>query len=187
LVAALGVALSGFTTIKESDAQSTLIAPPPAVLTIPSRLREQAFPSPWRIRKVEWTKADEAGFGEFIRAIAQSGCTTTISCMQSAANFYHDTDPPSFYFHADCAKWVYMLRAYYASRNGLPFSYVSHIAGDGDDFRFSKASNLALARTDIVDSGWGIDTVAVLQRLHDEVWTATYRMDPSTQIPLPQD
>ena len=62
--------------------------------------------------------------------IAQSGCATTISCMQSAANFYHDSDPPSFLFHADCAKWVYMLRAYYASKNGLPFSYVSRIFGD---------------------------------------------------------
>lgn len=146
----------------------------------------QIEPGPWRIRKVEWTEADEIGFGEFLRAIAESGCTTTISCMQSAANFYHSSDPP-FLFHADCAKWVYMLRAYYASKNGLPFSYVSRIAGTGDDLRYSKTSNQPLERRDIVDNGTGIDTVAVLQRLHDEVWSATYRMDPETQTPVPQD
>ncbi len=187
LVAALGVASSGCATIKKNDSQPIAIATPPVIATIPLNFQPQVEPGPWRIRKTEWTEADETGFGEFVRAIAQSGCTITISCMQSAANLYHDSDPPSFLFHADCAKWVYMLRAYYASKNGLPFSYVSHIAGVGDDLRFSNTSNWAVERHDIVDDGAGIDTVSVLQHLHDEVWSATYRMDPVVQIPVPQD
>src|SRR5438132_7739845 len=80
-----------------------------------------------------------------------------------------------------------MLRAYYASKNGLPFSYVDRISSDGSDPRFSKTSNRALERRDIVDGGSGIDTVSVLQHLHDEVSTATYRMDPAAQIPVLQD
>lgn len=184
LVAALGVALSGCTAVKENDAQSTPVLTTPD-LTIPSSW--QAQPGPWRITKTEWSKADEDGFGEFVRAIAESGCTTTILCMQSAGNFYHDSDPPAFLFHADCAKWVYMLRAYYASKNGLPFSYVNRISGTGSDLRFSSTSNLALQRRDIVDSGSGIDTVSVLQHLHDEVYSATYRMDPAVQSPVSQD
>ena len=107
--------------------------------------------------------------------------------MQSAANFYHDSDPPSFLFHADCAKWAYMLRAYYASKNGLPFSYVDRIAGAGGDLRFSDNSNVALERRDIIDTGSGIDAVAVLRALHDQVWTATYRMDAAVQAPALQD
>jgi len=186
LVAALGVAMSGCATTKKNDAPLTAIATSPAIATIPSNFPAQVEPGPWRIRKTEWAAADETGFGEFIRAIAQSGCTTTISCMQSAANFYHESDTP-FLFHADCAKWVYMLRAYYASKNGLPFSYVSHISGEGDDLRFSKRSNMALERRDVVDNGTGIDRVAVLQLLHDEVWSATYRMDPADQFPVLQD
>jgi hypothetical protein len=186
-VAALGVALSGCTTIKKSDSQSTAIATPPAVATIPPNFQGQAQPGPWRIRKTEWSKADEDGFGEFLRAIAESGCTTTVSCMQSAANLYHDSDPPSFRFHADCAKWAYMLRAYYASKNGLPFSYVSRISGDGSDLRFSKTSNRTLERRDIVDRGSGIDMVSVLLHLHDQVSTATYRVDPGVQSPVLQD
>ncbi len=37
-----------------------------------------------------------------------------------------------------------MLRAYYAWKNGLPFSYVDKIEGDGSDIlRFSQTSNRA--------------------------------------------
>jgi hypothetical protein len=146
-----------------------------------------AQPLPWRITKTEWSGADEKGFGHFVAAIAESGCTTTISCMRSAANFYQENDPPSFDFHADCAKWVYMLRAYYASKNGLPFSYVSRIAGEGEDLRFTKSSNRALARRDLVDMGSGIAVIPALQALHDQVWTATYRMDPAAETPVEQD
>ncbi len=185
LAAALGVALSGCTVIKESGSKST--ATPPPAIAAPRPSLQPAQPGLWRITKTEWTKADEDGFGEFVRRIAESGCATTISCMQSAANFYHDSDPPSFRFHADCAKWAYMLRAYYASKNGLPFSYVDRIVGDGADLRYGKTSNLALERHDIVDSGSGIDTVAVLHELHDDVCTATYRMDAAAQVPVLQD
>ena len=146
-----------------------------------------AQPLPWRITKTEWTAADEKGFGDFVSAIAESGCTTTISCMRSAANLYHENDPPSFDFHADCAKWVYMLRAYYASKNGLPFSYVSRIAGEGDDLRFTTTSNRALARRDLVDIGNGIAVIPALHALHDQVWTATYRMHPAAETPVEQD
>ena len=103
---------------------------------------------PWRITKTEWTAADEKGFGDFVKKIAESGCTTTIECMKGPGNPYRDSDPKSLKFEADCAKWVYMLRAYYAWKNGLPFSYVDQIAGEGADIRFSPNSNRALSRRD---------------------------------------
>jgi hypothetical protein len=189
LVVALGVALSSCTAVKEPVVQASAPPPPPPVVAAPRPTLQPAQPGPWRITKTEWAKADEDGFGEFIRRIAESGCATTISCMQGAANFYHDSDPSSLLFHADCAKWAYMLRAYYASKNGLPFSYVHRIAGDDPkaDLRFVNTPNLALERLDIVDSGSGIDTDAVLHELHDKVWTATYRMDAAAQTPVSQD
>jgi len=182
LVATLGVALYGCTT-------NTVNVPTPAPLPAPVAQRpslEPALPGPWRITKTEWTKADEDGFGEFVRRIAESGCTTTIACMQSAANFYHDSDPP-FLFHADCAKWAYMLRAYYASKNGLPFSYVDRVASDAADPRFAMTSNRVLERRDIVDGGTGSNTVAILKAVHDQVSTATFRMDAGEQGALLQD
>ena len=186
LLAAFGVALSGCTATKTDTTAS--VASPPVVVVAARPTLQPATPGPWRITKTEWTKADEDGFGEFLRRIAESDCKTTTVCMQSAANFYHDSDPPSFLFHADCAKWAYMLRAYYASKNGLPFSYVDKIDGDiKADLRYAKTPNVAVDRRDIVDTGTGIDAVAVLRRLHDEVWTATYRMDAASQIPVEQD
>jgi hypothetical protein len=175
---ALGIAVASCAPVPK------VVAPPPS----PARVvLAPAQPGPWRIRKTEWTQADEAGFGELVRQIAVSGCTTTAACMRSAANFYHDSDPPTLSFHADCAKWVYMLRAYYASKNGLPFSYVSRISGTGDDLRFSKTSNAPIERSDLVDTGMGLDAVAILQRMHDQVYSATYRMDPALQAPWMQD
>jgi hypothetical protein len=180
LVATLGVVLYGCTTTK-------LSVPPPMPAPVAQRPSLQpAQLGPWRITKTEWTKADEEGFGEFVRRIAESDCATTIACMQSAANFYHDSDPP-FLFHADCAKWAYMLRAYYASKNGLPFSYVDRVASDAADPRFAMTSNRVLERRDIVDSGAGADTVAILKAVHDQVSTATFRMDAAAQGPELQD
>ncbi|HTW33440.1 MAG TPA: hypothetical protein VMD53_02395 [Rhizomicrobium sp.] len=188
LLAALGVVLSGCTATKTDTTASVAPPPPVVVAAAPRPVLQPAQPGPWRITKTEWTKADEDGFGEFLRRIAESGCTTTTACMQGAPNFYHDSDPPSFLFHADCAKWAYMLRAYYASKNGLPFSYVDKIDGDvRADLRYAKTPNVALDRRDIIDTGAGIDAVAVLRKLHDEVWTATYRMDAASQIPVEQD
>src|ERR1700759_2300987 len=76
--------------------------------------------SAWRIRHTEWTQSDEEGFGAFVRAIAESGCQTTAACMRGSANPYRDSDSAAIDFDADCAKWVYMLRAYYAWKNDLP-------------------------------------------------------------------
>jgi hypothetical protein len=185
LLAALSVALAACATKKPAPPVAAVVPAPPVVAVAPVLQPAQA--GPWRITKTEWTKADEDGFGQFVRMIAESGCTSTIACMQSAANFYHDSDLPTFQFHADCAKWVYMLRAYYASKNGLPFSYVDLVTSIGEDPRFSATSNSPYARHDIVDAGIGIDTVAELQALHDHVSTATYRMDPAIQAPYLQD
>ena len=52
---------------------------------------------------------------------------------------------------------------------------------------FTETSNRALARRDIVDTGNGIATVPVLKALHDQVWTATYRMHPANEAPVEQD
>lgn len=180
-LAAFGVVLFGCAPIRTSDLDSKSFVPAPNVQAAAIQ------PGPWRITKTEWSEVDEKGFGQFVRAIAESGCTTTASCMQGTANPYRDTDPASFVFHADCAKWVYMLRAYYASKNGLPFSYVNRIASEGADPRFSTTSNSAVERKDIMDAGTAIDTAAVLTRLHDEVSSATYRMDPAHEAPLEQD
>ncbi len=148
-----------------------------ALLATPAQAAGSSSGSSWRITKTEWTEADEKGFGEFVRAIAQSGCRTSVECMRSSANPYRDSDPAGLEFPLDCAKWAYGLRAYYAWKNGLPFSYVNAIAGDGNDIRFSEKGNRGLSRRDLVDRGNGLPVIAVFSELRDNVYSATYRID----------
>jgi hypothetical protein len=129
----------------------------------------------WHIAKDHWTQADEAGFGKFVQSIGDSNCSSTESCMRSDANPYADTDPVGMDVDADCAKFVYFLRAYYAWKNGLPFSFVSGVSGSGSDLRFSKNGNHAVARHDFVDRGEGIDGPAAMYAVLGSVSSATYR------------
>jgi hypothetical protein len=150
-----------------------------AAFSYSSALAAHSTSTRWVITKTEWTEEDEKGFGEFIRHIAESGCDTTVECMRGPANIYRGSDPKNLDFGADCAKWVYMLRAYYAWKNGLPFTFVDRISGSGADIRFNNSSNQSQSRRELTDHGHGIDAVAALRVVHDSVSTSTYRMDAS--------
>jgi hypothetical protein len=147
-------------------------------LSLASSTAALAAPSaPWRITKTEWSDADEKGFGDFVRALAESGCATTAECMKSTANPWRASDPPGLEFHMDCAKWAYTLRAYYAWKNGLPFGFVNAIGGQGDDIRFSDAGNRVLSRRDLIDRGGGVPVAASFADIRENVFSATYRID----------
>jgi hypothetical protein len=129
----------------------------------------------WRIDKDRWSEADEAGFGKFVQAIGDSDCSSTESCIRSAANPYRDSDPRGMDVDADCAKFVYFLRAYYSWKNNLPFSFVNRTAGSGPDLRFSLNGNRAQSRYDFIDRSDGIDGSTAMHTVLTSVSTATYR------------
>jgi hypothetical protein len=131
----------------------------------------------WIVTKTEWSADDEQGFQDFVRAIGLSGCTETAACLKVAANRYRDTDPKALKFLADCADFPYMLRAYYAWKNHLPFAYVDKTAGEGDE-KFNDG-NRTVSRRDLVDRGGGLHAVELLTQIHNGVWTGTYRTDAS--------
>ncbi|MBV9331042.1 MAG: hypothetical protein JOZ55_05770 [Alphaproteobacteria bacterium] len=131
----------------------------------------------WRILKDHWSRADERGFGEFVRSIGESKCSSTESCLRDEANPYRDSDESFKDVDADCAKWPYLLRAYYAWKNGLPFSYVDSVRGGRGDPRFSKIANHAASRHDILDSGGGIDAPRAIRAMMADVYSGTYRTD----------
>ena len=142
----------------------------------------QGAESVWRITKAEWSASDEKRFGEFVASVATSGCTTTSDCLKGAGNPYRSTDPKPLRIAADCAKFPYMLRAYFAAKNGLPFSYISQItAADALDPRFSVTGNQPKARRDFIDHGNGMSVAAAIDEIRANVWSATYRMDASSQ------
>jgi hypothetical protein len=130
----------------------------------------------WRVTKEEWSAEDEAGYSAFIQRIGESGCETPDDCINSDANPYRATDGRGINFNADCADLVYMLRAYYAWKNGLPFSYVDGVyARGGGDFRFSPKGNRVASRRNITggESGRG-----VISAIRDAVSSATFRVGP---------
>lgn len=81
----------------------------------------------WIVTKTEWSQDDERRFGEFVKALATSKCTNVNECIRSSANPYRDSDPADFKFWSDCADFPYFLRAYFAWKNQLPFSYLSAV------------------------------------------------------------
>lgn len=133
----------------------------------------------WIVYKKEWSAADEAGYAAFVQRIGRSRCTSLENCLASDANPYRDTD--NTYFSGDCADMAYMLRAYYAWKNGLPFSYQSAMRtanGSGEDLRYSSAGNKVVGRRKILNSV--SNAPGFIQRIGGEVSTAMFRTHPDT-------
>jgi len=140
----------------------------------------------WRIVKDHWSETDERGYSHFVEALGETNCNSAESCLQSAANPYRfAAQLPGI--HVDCAKLPYLLRAYYAWNNGLPFSYISVVRGKGGDLRFTNTSNVAVSRTDLVDAGNGIDASNAIRTMLANVFTGMFRFDPRERASLVSD
>jgi hypothetical protein len=130
----------------------------------------------WKVTKPAWTEEDERGYSAFIQGIGESGCETPDDCINSNANPYRGTDGRGINFNADCADLVYMLRAYYAWKNGLPFTFVNGVSPrGGGDVRFSPKGNRAGGRSYVTG---GENARAVINWVRDAVSSATYRIGP---------
>lgn len=139
------------------------------------------------VRFDHWTDSDERDFGEFVQTIGDSGCPTVDACLKGSWNPFRASDPPGYRFYSDCAQFPYVLRAYFAWKRGLPFSYESGVAvrGGGADPRYSPQGNTVTARTDVrTGSTSGYRLLSVLQRA---ISTASYRMHPDVDGPIPPD
>ena len=132
----------------------------------------------WRITKERWEAADEAGYAAFVQAIGWSDCETLEDCLASDANPYRDTD--TVRFSGDCADMAYILRAYYAWKNGLPFSYQSAMRtadGKREDVRYSTGGNVVVARRSVT-AAQPLRAPAFIGRIAGEVSTAMFRTHP---------
>jgi hypothetical protein len=148
-----------------------------------------AVPAPpglqWRILKSEWSASDERAYGEFVHALGTSDCRNVDECLKSPANIYRHNDPADLTFFADCADLAYVLRAYFAWKNGLPFSYAIDVAANGNsnDLRYSRYGNYVIQRTDVITPAPGRFPNAriVIWSLLDHISTAMYRVPPDVK------
>jgi hypothetical protein len=139
------------------------------------------------VRFDHWTAEDERGFGEFLTSIGDSNCNTVDRCLHGRGNPFRASDPEGSYFRSDCADLPYVLRFYYAWKRGLPFAYVSLVEPRGRtrDIRYTARGNRVAERF-TVQSGQS-SGYAIIETLRDAVSSATYRMHPDLEDPLPQD
>ncbi|HVW73995.1 MAG TPA: hypothetical protein VHC39_10180, partial [Rhizomicrobium sp.] len=143
----------------------------------------QSYGQPWRILKDHWDASDEAGFGAFVTALGDSGCSSSQSCLRDPANPYRGSDRGFLDIDVDCAKLPYLLRAYYAWKHGLPFSYADGVSGS----RFGHASNRIVSRATIIDHGGGIDGPSAIRAMLNTVYSGTYRVDAAQDGEIPSD
>ena len=136
----------------------------------------------WRITRTEWTGNDERAFGEFVTAIGESGCRTFDECLKGPWNIYRASDPKGLFFYADCADLPYMLRAYFAWKNGLPFSYADGVAavGRSRDLRYSRHGNYVYSRRDFISPASGIypNGYQAMREMANVISSAMYRFEP---------
>lgn len=145
-----------------------------------------AVPAPaglqWKVTKLAWSASDERAYGDFVHAIGMSNCRNADECLKGPANIYRASDPAGMSFFADCADLPYLLRAYFAWKNGLPFSYASGVAavGNSNDLRYSRYGNYVYARTDIrapTDGMWP-NARTVFWNINNAISSAMYRFAP---------
>lgn len=127
--------------------------------------------SPWIVKHTEWSPEHELGFQKFIERMGSSDCKTVDTCMASAkANPLISEEDIAAFHYSDCADFPVYLRAYYAYKNNLPFSYLSGVGqrksekeiapvfGDDGrpkptDYRYTPDGNLPHARTSVFVKG----------------------------------
>ena len=134
----------------------------------------------WKIYKTSWSADDERGYSDFVRAIGRSRCASLYSCLNSDANPYRSESDPALY--GDCADMAYILRAYYAWKNGLPFSYQSAMRtadGKREDLRYSTGGNVVAGRRSATGAA-PINAHGFLGQIGGVVSTAMFRTHPET-------
>jgi hypothetical protein len=139
----------------------------------------------WKVTRVAWTADDEVAYGEFLRFIGESACKTTHECLTSpiANPRYHAKNPPGMQFFADCADLPFILRAYFAWMNGLPYSFsaaldiypsAAHKGGRRDRARREEfASFFVTGRREIIPPG--PDAAVALSEISNIVSTSHFR------------
>lgn len=141
--------------------------------------RPDAAATVWRITATTWTERDERRFEEFVARIGESGCRNVNTCLTSAAAnpLFAASNPAGMTFFADCADLPYLLRGYFAWKNGLPFSYATAVAplGASTDIRYTARGNQVTQRSDVPA---GADARKVLPLMTGIVSSAHFRTPP---------
>jgi hypothetical protein len=170
-----------------AEAQNKAVPPPPAVSHTADQPNRSAAAKAaseghaWRVLRTAWTEQDERAYEEFVRRIGESDCRTVHDCLTDAKSnpLYRASNPPGMRFTADCADLPYLLRAYFAWKNGLPFSYSAGVTPvrDAGDIRYNDWGNRISRRRDL--TGPVIDARREIPGMLEAVTSAHFRYAPA--------
>lgn len=150
----------------------------------------QAQTVEWKIKKTEWSAADEKAYSEFValmgKAVEKRECNSFQSCLKHPNNPYRGSDTDKLNIFADCAKLSYVFRGYFAWKNALPFSVADDlelrpVPGNDGDKRYSKYGNQVTSRLDFLPKKSGsqwrfVDAIKALNRtIPGSVYSANFR------------
>ena len=138
----------------------------------------------WHIKKDHWSGEDNRNFEKFIFFMGDSGCRTVDQCLKSPANPWRDTDPAGMKYYSDCGDFPYVLRAYFAWKNNLPFSVAAAIYCEGHsrpcNIQYNAHGNRIYKRFDITakSADQPPNGIQTLNRISWLVTSALYRINP---------
>ncbi|AZZ35582.1 hypothetical protein CIK05_01800 [Bdellovibrio sp. qaytius] len=146
----------------------------------------------WKITKTTWSDTDEKAYMEFVslmgQAVEKHECRSFKECIQHPNNPYKGSDSGQLDIHVDCARLAYALRAYFAWKNGLPFSHVSDVvprvpADKDNNLRYTKNGNLVSARSSMVATKNKLTDgpTYITGPLMDSVYTAVFRLEDENE------
>ncbi len=143
----------------------------------------------WKIKKDHWDDADEKRYEEFIisigNALEKRQCRSVLSCLGSSAiNPYRNSDPKDMRYQSDCADFPYYLRAYFAWKNSLPFSFAASMRPNSGKsnkrgLRYSVEGNVVAKRLGVTSKqGSYPNALKVLHSINGNVSSAMFRLPP---------
>ncbi len=175
-VFALSLALGSLAHAAPSPRPSPLPSPAPAPV--------------WKIKKDHWALEDELSYQKFVAAIGEGHCHSLNECLKSSANPYRGPETADYSFNGDCADLPYVLRGYFAWKNGLPFSFVLEVEAlpsesGSTDIRYSANGNKPTVRRDVLAKAAGKfpNPLKVLFNVREVISTAMFRFDPNWNDP----
>jgi hypothetical protein len=146
----------------------------------------------WKIKNTSWQPSDEIQFQSFIHTLGMARkknvCTTLDQCLRSpvANPLYADKNPEGLTnIYSDCADLPFVLRAYFAWMNDLPFTFPTGLEAvvpdspstkNEGDIRYSKYGNIITEKY-YVKKGDNINRI--LENIVDSISTGSFRTDPS--------
>lgn len=145
----------------------------------------QVKPLTWTVSKDSWSNQDEKNFSAFVQGIGRARekriCLRVQQCLnnQIANPMYFAKNNPALNVFSDCADLPFIMRAYFAWMNDLPFSYPTGVsyASDkevpGKNINYTVYGNKITKRT-AVKTGSNIKTV--IQNINDQVSSAAFRV-----------